>query len=120
MYKYLHYWLPLFAYCVLIFILSSFSKPFPSLDVFWNDKILHIAEYSILGFLMARAIFSLNLRYSKGLLLIIAIMLSALYGLSDEVHQSLVPGRTASVGDIVADGFGSLIGSFCYSKMLLK
>ncbi len=118
--RYLRYWLPLFSYCVLIFILSSFSNPFPSLQVFWNDKLLHIAEYSILGFLMARAVFSLNLQYSKCFLLMLAIVLSALYGLSDEVHQALVPGRTASVGDIMADGLGSLIGSFCYSRMLLK
>ena len=120
MYRYLHYWFPLFAYCVLIFILSSSHIPFPSLQVFWNDKLLHIVEYSILGFLMARAIFSLNLRYSKGFLLILTIILSTLYGLSDEVHQALIPERTASVGDIMADGFGSLIGSLCYSKMLLK
>ena len=120
MYRYLSYWLPLFAYCVLIFVLSSSPIPFPTLQVFWNDKLLHTAEYSILGFLTARAIFSLNLRYSKGLLLIIAIILSTLYGLSDEVHQALIPERTASIGDIVADGFGSLIGTFCYSKMLLK
>lgn len=73
-----------------------------------------------MGFLTARAIFSLNLRYSKGFLLILAIILSTLYGLSDEVHQALIPERTASIGDIVADGFGSLIGAFCYSKMLLK
>lgn len=73
-----------------------------------------------MGFLMARAVFSLNLQYSKWFLLMLAIVLSTLYGLSDEVHQALIPERTASVGDIMADGFGSLIGSLCYSKMLLK
>jgi VanZ family protein len=118
--KYLRYWLPLFAYCVFIFILSSSPKPFPSLQGAWNDKLLHTAEYAILGFITARAIISLNLRYSKGFLLILAIILCSLYGLSDEIHQALVPGRIASVGDIVADGFGSLIGAFCYSRMLSK
>ncbi len=118
--KYIRYWLPTLIYCVLIFILSSFSKPFPKSLVLLNDKLLHIVEYSILGFLLARSIFSLDLRYSKRLLFVSAVILSTLYGISDEVHQSLVPGRNVSFGDMISDGFGSLIGAFGYFKMLLK
>ena len=118
--RYLRYWLPLFMYCLFIFFLSSYPNPLPMPHLFLGDKLLHIAEYSILGFLMARSIFSLNLRYSKRPLFIIAIILSTLYGLSDEVHQSFTPGRTTSLGDLIADGLGSLIGAVLYLKMLLK
>ena len=118
--RYLRYWLPLFTYCLFIFFLSSSPNPLPMPHLFLGDKLLHIAEYSILGFLMARSIFSLNLRYSKRPLFIIAIILSTLYGLSDEVHQSFTPGRTTSLGDLIADGLGSLIGAVLYLKMLLK
>jgi len=69
---------------------------------------------------MARAMFSLNLWHSKRVVVVLIVTLSALYGLSDEVHQSFTLGRSANVGDIVADGFGSLIGAFCYLKILLK
>ena len=118
--RYLRYWLPLFTYCLFIFFLSSSPNPLPIPHLFLGDKLLHIAEYSILGFLMARSIFSLNLRYPQRPLFIIAIILSTLYGLSDEVHQSFTPGRTTSLGDLIADGLGSLIGAVLYLKMLLK
>ena len=118
--KLLRYWLPLFVYCLIIFVLSSSSEPFPKSPISLNDKLLHIVGYSILGFLMIRSILSLNLKHSKGVLLFAAIVLSTLYGLSDEVHQSFIPGRNADLGDVMADGFGSLIGAFCYFKMLLK
>ncbi len=157
--RYLRYWLPLFTYCLFIFFLSSYPNPLPMPHLFLGDKLLHIAEYSILGFLMARSIFSLNLRYSNPqitqitrkkrindpqitpvpspgatgqaqitrklktkrlLLFIIAVTLSTLYGLSDEVHQSFTPGRTTSLGDLIADGLGSLIGAVLYLKMLSK
>lgn len=119
MVKWLRYWLPLFGYCVLIFALSSSSSnSFPSFPVFWN-KLSHVVEYSFLGFLMARSLFSLNLRYSKAVVVVLTVSLCALYGLSDEVHQSFTPGRNANISDFVADGFGSVIGAFFYSKTLL-
>ena len=141
------YWLPLLIYCLLIFVLSSFSSPFPRVTVSFNDKILHAVAYLVLGFLMARSIFSLNLnpeiaavKYerkrrltgggdsgmsashpqarkfmtNRSFLFILAVSVSTLYGISDEVHQYFVPGRTASLADIVADGIGSLIGVLCY------
>jgi VanZ family protein len=36
--------------------------------------------------------------------------LAVLYGLSDEWHQSFVPGRTPDVVDIVTDGIGAAVG----------
>ncbi len=82
--------------------------------------IWHVVEYSVLGFLMAGSVFNLDLRFSKRFLFILVVTLSTLYGLSDEIHQSFVPGRDADLGDVMADGVGSLIGAFCYSKLLLK
>ena len=37
-------------------------------------------------------------------------------GLSDEVHRSFVPERFASMGDFIADCFGSLVGGIFYQK----
>ena len=40
----------------------------------------------------------------------LSILLSSLYGISDEIHQSFVPYRTADVMDALADIIGSAFG----------
>ncbi|MCK4823066.1 VanZ family protein [bacterium] len=75
----------------MICIYSLFNR----LTIFELTKSVHIAEYSILGALMARSIFSLNLRYSERPLFIVAISLSTLWGLFDEVQESFTPGTHA-------------------------
>ena len=42
--------------------------------------------------------------------MILSIICSFLYGVSDEFHQLFVISRDASVLDIVADTFGGMIG----------
>ena len=43
---------------------------------------------------------------------LIAAVVGLCYGISDEVHQSFVPGREASVFDVLADGVGSVVGAW--------
>ena len=38
------------------------------------------------------------------------VLFASLYGISDEVHQLFVPGRTFSIQDMMADGLGALAG----------
>ena len=45
---------------------------------------------------------------------LIPIVLGALYGLSDELHQAMVPGRSSEVGDWVADALGTAVGVLLY------
>ena len=73
-----------------------------------------MAEYTILGFLAARAIFSLKLRSSDGFVFALSVMFCILYGLSDEIHQSFTPGRSPNLGDVMADGVGALMGAMMY------
>ncbi|HEV2066983.1 MAG TPA: VanZ family protein, partial [Thermomicrobiales bacterium] len=42
--------------------------------------------------------------------MVLALAVAVLYGLTDEWHQSFVPGRDASLLDIVVDGIGALCG----------
>ena len=78
------------------------------------DKVLHLVEYAILGYLVARA-FGYNL-YEKKVLLIRAFSVCFLFGLSDEFHQWFVPYRVLSGMDMLADVIGSFLGIGIYIK----
>ena len=107
-------WLPLLMYAAVIFYLSSLpgTTYFPSF--FSADKVLHVVEYAVLGYLVARALGNYGLTNKK--LFIRACTLCVLYGISDEVHQMFVPHRSPSFVDILADGIGSSLGIGLYIK----
>jgi VanZ family protein len=63
-------------------------------------KVAHTAEYAILGALLARATGRAGL----------AFVLGVLYAISDEVHQSFVPGRAGSPLDVTIDAVGVAVG----------
>ncbi|MDI1321017.1 MAG: VanZ family protein, partial [bacterium] len=39
----------------------------------------------------------------------LALLLAAVYAATDEFHQSFVPGRTASLGDVLIDITGAFV-----------
>ncbi len=85
------------------------------------DKIVHVVEYAILGFLLARAMGKYTFfRQSMRLLAAIVLLVGVVYGISDEFHQMSVPNRTASFYDVIADSVGIFIGVFIYYKKRLK
>lgn len=66
-----------------------------------SDKVAHAFSYALLSACLTLA------TARPGF----AVMVSSLYGLSDEFHQSFVPGRTPDVFDLVADVGGAAIGA---------
>ncbi len=73
-------------------------------------KLAHFSEYFILNFLISRALIkTTNLSLKKSLVL--AFVVSVLYAVSDEYHQSFVPGREPRIRDIIIDSFGALTAS---------
>ena len=109
--RFIRYWLPVLVYCAAIFIQSSFptARQLPQ----WSglDKLLHAAAYALLGFLFFRALAAGRHDKSRNILLIISILFTSLYGISDEIHQSFVPGRSAEVADVLADLAGGILGA---------
>jgi VanZ family protein len=96
-------WVPAAAWAAFLFYMSS--RPTLPVELASGlDKLAHFAAYLVLGALLAYA------TSRTGLHPAVAVMLGSLYGASDEIHQSFVPGRTAEVGDWVADTFGALAG----------
>ena len=73
------------------------------------DLLFHFFEYSFLGFLFYQSISVDNLLDVKPLHG--AVLIGILFALSDEYHQSFVPGRHMSLMDIIFDSLGILFGS---------
>ncbi len=70
-------------------------------------KLAHFTIYAFLGFWLNLLI----CRYSKRLTVIKTIGLSALYAVTDEIHQLFVSGRSGRPKDVLIDACGALIGS---------
>jgi VanZ family protein len=96
------YWLPVLAWAALIFAFSSVPDLGTGLGG-WDlalRKLAHAAEYAILGALLVRATARPGLAFALG----------TLYAVSDEIHQSFVPGRMGSPLDVAIDALGVAIG----------
>ena len=65
------------------------------------DKAAHFFSFALLGFLFAKAFNNPR----------IGFVVAALYGITDEIHQSFVPMRQADFWDWVADALGAYFGS---------
>jgi len=112
--------LPPLLWMVFIFYLSSRQKLAVSPNYwfsFFVFKSLHIIEYGTLFFLwflaLAEAERSLGGRKKR---IRLAIYISFLYAISDELHQTLVPTREGRGRDVFID----LLGIILFWKIFLR
>ena len=80
-------------------------------------KGAHLFSYFVLGILLVNAFRMSGMVAGKYYYLSLAICV--IYGMTDELHQLLVPGRSGQVRDVLIDSVGALIGIFAY-KIFLK
>ena len=99
-------WVPVAAYMGVIFGLSS-TASLPALPAGISDKLAHTLVYSGLGALLVRALARGRWPRVTPLVLLGAVVVTVLYGVTDEVHQRFVPGRQFDLQDLVADGVGA-------------
>jgi len=110
-------WGPVVLYLGLIFLLSSLSHPLGPIQLGHFDKLAHFSEYAVLGALLARALAgTLHRGWPWYWFAILAAMLAAFYGLTDEFHQRFTPGRDPSLWDATADALGALTGALLWSR----
>ncbi len=76
------------------------------------DKLLHFTCYFGLAFLLAQA----NAHGPMRKRFWIAFAIASLYGITDEIHQSFVPGREADFWDWLADSSGAWVGAYLFLK----
>lgn len=106
-------WLPTLAWMGVIFYLSGRTGSelqtfFPFIKDF-NPG--HLIAYFILGGLIYS---SLARSTASRHLVFWSIFLSIIYGLSDEYHQSFVPGRSPELRDLLNDTAGAVLSVLLY------
>lgn len=102
-------YIPPMIWAGMIFLFSSQSS-LPGFEEspidFIFKKTAHIFVYLILYLLLKRAAEITVNKKSTKVQLFLPILLCLVYATSDELHQSLVPGRYATLRDVGYDMFG--------------
>jgi VanZ family protein len=102
-------WGPVAFYALAIFVESSISQV-PAFPSGFTDKDGHGLLYAGLAVVVLRATAGgrwdgVGLRAA-----VLAVLFASFYGITDELHQWFVPGRTCDVYDWIADTIGATIG----------
>jgi len=113
-------YLPLIVYWIILFTATSIpAQSVPSFGV--GDKFNHFFAYFILAVLLYLTLSfqekSLLIQRNDALLTIVIVLL---YGVLDELHQMLIPGRSAEFLDWAADAVGAICGVLIISSLLKK
>ena len=98
-------WWPPALWATALLVATSWPNP-PVREVRSWDKVVHMAMYAGLAWLVARAEPGWTRRVVP--LALVAAALSA-FGAVDEWHQQFIPGRSASADDWLADSAGAVL-----------
>jgi VanZ family protein len=102
------------AWMAVVFAVSSISNLGPAARV--PDWISHPMEYGVGAVLLCRALEDGRRRPLTLSTALTATLLATAYGVTDEYHQSFVPGRTADPMDVVKDLAGAAAGCVLYRE----
>jgi VanZ family protein len=110
--------LPAIGWMALIFALSAreaYTNPLP-LSAHLIAIGAHLFLYGALGLLLFFGF--LRLGIPGRIAVWLAITVAAMYGVSDELHQAFVPGRSATPFDIIVDVIGATAAVLLASSWL--
>ena len=112
-----------FIYMAAIWMMSSMPSnavvelPNTKIDGFIKES-LHLVEFAILYVLLVLAL--LTFRSLTSWVNLVLILIASCYGLLDEIHQSFVPARSATLIDLVKDVTGVLVAAWIMSSAYQK
>ena len=112
--KFVLRYLPVILWMLLIFLISSKSDLPVNGTVtedFLSKKLAHIFEYTVLMFLMFRAVGEKSPAQ--------AFLYSLIFAFTDEIHQLFIPTRTGKLRDIGVDSIGLFVSSILIIKLQL-
>ncbi len=107
--------LPMLLMMAVIFRLSH--QPAEQVDLpdfFLADKLAHAILYGILALTIVFVPSPGRRSEAAGLIAVVAVVVSIIYGAGDEFHQSFVPGRHPSAADLLADGCGAALAALLW------
>jgi VanZ family protein len=107
---------PALLWMSVIFALSS-REQFPSPPAVSTSIAAIIAHLVVFGIMATLIQFGLS-RPPTFRTVSLAFALTIMYALSDELHQSFVPGRNASAFDILVDAVGGTLALMAYTRSL--
>ncbi len=109
-------WIPPLIWAAAVFAISSLPGPsLPDLGFTAQDKFAHALVFGTLSVLVLRALWRTRTRSTPLMAMGVAVAIATVYGVTDEFHQSFVPFRAPDVLDVVADGFGALLGVLVFA-----
>lgn len=113
--------MPVGFWALVIFLFSS-RPATPVSEIHLTDFIIkksaHVIEYAILATLLYRVFISSGVGKRKAG--IYSVILAVLYGISDEHHQSFVPGRDPKLRDVFFDTIGAVGAIYIIWNILPK
>ncbi len=117
MYKVMYrmiYFIPLVMFSLTI-IYFSHQENIEILDdtFYMSDKLLHFIAYFCYGLTIQFAFINSS-NYTKKKFIFMVIIIGSLFGVSDEIHQYFIEGRSSDIFDWIADTLGNA------SSLLIK
>jgi VanZ family protein len=111
-------WIITILIAIVIFYLSSLSFEITQeKGVGFETTIYHFYAFFFLSLFLLISLIKGN-KINLNVILI-AMILSIVYAISDEIHQLFVPGRTFTIFDILTDSAGILLAGYLYLKIIL-
>ena len=109
------------VYWIILFVGTSIpAQSVPSLGI-GGDKVVHFFAYLILSALLYLTfIFQEKLSFAQRNAILLTLAIAICYGVLDELHQMLVPGRSAELLDWIADALGAACGVLITFFLLKK
>lgn len=103
---------PAILWAAAIFAASSIpGTSLPSLEILGSDKLVHMGVYFVFAMLIFHALRTQDsVPWLAHRAVLLTVILCAVYGITDEVHQSFVEGRSSDVYDWIADVLGGVLG----------
>lgn len=84
-----------------------------------KDKVAHMFLYFGLGVFLHMTFRSSDNSFMRKYAAPFAFVVGILYGISDEIHQSYVPGRSSSIYDLFADSLGIFLAQMIFLALIL-
>ena len=78
-------------------------------------KVMHASVYLVLAFFLMILLNIISDHKDYWLTLLIALVLSVVFAITDEYHQTFVAGRTGQAMDVIIDSIGAIVGLIIYT-----